>query len=180
MGYTFDGANKIITLTSGTTSISVRDLWSRWYDWWVLSNNSKYPLAFTNLGGDTIDASAGTFIPIYLFLQNGWRIRPQEANHTLNVGDGILLVAGGGDPFLSTLGAFTVRINYQQPVQAISFGSGGGGISAELALMLEQFLTIEGFKDGVVAENSASLRRAGSVQLQISGYGTGFTTVEKI
>lgn len=33
---------------------------------------------------------------------------------------------GGGDPFNNTTGAYTVRINYQQPVQAISFSSDGG------------------------------------------------------
>jgi len=35
-----------------------------------------------------------------------------------------LLVAGGGDPFDSTHGAFTVRVRYSQPVQAISFVAG--------------------------------------------------------
>jgi len=126
MAYTFDGANKVITLTSGTTTFSVRDLWSRWVDWVATSDNSKYLPAFTSVGGDDIDTVAGTKIPIYAFLQNGWKIKPQEADHTLSVTDGILLVSGGGDPFNDTTGAYTVRINYQQPVQAISFVSGSG------------------------------------------------------
>lgn len=125
MGYSFDGANKIISLTSGTTTFSVRDLWSRWVDWSATSDNSKYAAAFDTVGGDSIDAGAGTFIPIYSFLQNGWRIRPQEANHTLYVTDGILLVEGGGNPFLQTLGNYQVSITLQQPVQAISYDSGG-------------------------------------------------------
>ncbi len=134
------------------------------------------------VGGNDIDTAAGTKIPIYVFLQNGWKLKPQEANHTLNVGDGILLVDGGGDPFIGTTGSFVVRINYQQPVQAISFDAGGGGggtIPAELLLMLEQFLTIEGYKTGVIAENSPTLRKAGDVELVITGYGTNFTTVQK-
>lgn len=127
MGYSFNGTTKVITLTPGTTSVSVRDLWSRWVDWWVTDDNSKYLEAFDTVGGDDIDPGAGTTVPIYAFLLNGWRIKPQEANHTLNITDGILLVSGGGDPFVNTTGSFIVRINFQQPVQAISFDSGGGG-----------------------------------------------------
>jgi hypothetical protein len=127
MGYSIDGSTKVITLTSGTTSVSVRDLWSRWVDWFLTGDNSKYLPAFVNVGGDDIDESAGTKIPIYAFLMNGWKIKPQEANHTLTISDGILLVNGGGDPFNNTMGAYTVRINYQQPVQAISFSAEGGG-----------------------------------------------------
>ncbi len=126
MGMTFDGETKVITLTVGTTTVSVRDLWSRWIDWFLTADNSKYLPAFAQVGGDDIDASAGTKIPIYAFLVNGWKIKPQEANHTLTISDGILLVDGGGDPFNNTEGYYIVRINYQQPVQAISFSSGGG------------------------------------------------------
>ncbi len=126
MGYLIDGPTKTITLTIGTISVSVRDLWSRWVDWFLTSDNSKYLPAFKSVGGDDINATEGTRIPIYSFLENGWKIKPQEANHTLSVTDGILLVNGGGDPFKDTNGTYNVRINYQQPVQAISFSSGGG------------------------------------------------------
>ena len=126
MAITFDGPNKLAIL-SGTTSLSVRDFWSRWIDWLLTSDNSKYLIAMTGLGGDDIDPIAGTKVPVFVFLTNGWKIRPQESSHTLNVTDGILLVSGGGDPFVNTLGSYVVRINYQQPVQAISFATGEGG-----------------------------------------------------
>lgn len=126
MGYSFDGSNKLISLTGGTTSFSVRDIWSRWVDWFCTSDNSKYLPAFYSLGGDEIDPVEGTYIPVYAFLLNGWKIKPQEDDHTLKVSDGILLVDGGGDPFVDTTGDYTVRINYQQPVQAISFDAEGG------------------------------------------------------
>ena len=127
MALTFDGTTKVITLTAGTTSLSVRDLWSRWVDWFLTSDNSKYLPAFQQVGGDDIDPVAGTTIPIYAFLMNGWKLKPQEANHTLTVSDGILLVNGGGDPFNNTTGTYTVRINYQQPVQSITVSTAGGG-----------------------------------------------------
>lgn len=126
MAISFDGANKIISLSSGTTQLSIRDLWSRWIDWFVTSDNSKYEVAMTNVGGDEIDPIEGTYIPIYVFLQNGWKIRPQEATHTLKVYDGILLSSDGGDPFVNTLGSYIIRINYSQPVSAISFSADGG------------------------------------------------------
>jgi hypothetical protein len=126
MALSFDGATKVITLSAGTTSLGVRDVWSRWVDWLLTGDNSKYLPAFEQVGGNDIDTGAGTKIPIYAFLKNGWKIKPQEANHTLNVTDGILLVDGGGDPFNNTTGSYVVRVNYQQPVQAISFSTGGG------------------------------------------------------
>jgi hypothetical protein len=136
MGYSFDGSTKIITLTSGTTTLDVKDLYSRWKDWVLLSDNSKWDPVFSATGGDTVDISSGTFIPLYAFLVNDWRIKPQEANHTLNVTNGILLVDGGGDPFINTTGSYVVRINYQQPVQAITVSS-GSGLSAGQAADLE-------------------------------------------
>lgn len=99
------------------------------------------------IGADDIDASEGTKIPVYLFLQNGWKIRPQESNHTLNVSDGILLVSGGGDPFINPTGSFTVRVKYSQPVQAISFSSGGSSGTyptiEEIALAVRQAILPE-------------------------------------
>jgi hypothetical protein len=125
MGFIINGNTKVITLSAGTTAVSVRDLWSRWVDWFLTGDNGKYLPAFTYVGGDDIDPISGTIIPIYAFLMNGWKLKPQEANHTLTIIDGVLLVNGGGDPFNNTNGSYVVRINYQQPVQAISFSTGG-------------------------------------------------------
>lgn len=125
MSISFDGASKRIILSSGTTTLDVVDLYSRWKDWVLSSDNSKWAEAFAPVGGDDIDLAAGTAVPLYAFLRNDWRVRPQEANHTLNVTGGVLLVDGGGDPFVNTLGAYIVRINYQQPVQAITVATGG-------------------------------------------------------
>jgi len=120
MSISFDGPNKLITLSAGTTSLNVKDLWSRWVDWFLTGDNSKYDIWMMQIGGDDINVSEGTAIPVYIFLASAVKIKPQEADHTLNVTAAILVVAGGGDPFVDTDGAYTVRINYQQPVQAIS------------------------------------------------------------
>lgn len=129
MALSFDGTTKVVTITTDTT-LDVRDLWSRWIDWWLTSDNSKYGIAMLQVGGDDIDVVAGTKIPVYVYLQDGWKVKPKEASHTLAVTNGILLTDDSSDPFADTTGSYVVRINYQQPVQAISFSTGGGGGSS--------------------------------------------------
>ena len=131
MAFTFDATNKLIILSTGTVSIDLADLWSDWKDW-LLLGHAGAARALDTVGGEPIDASAGTMVPLFLFLLNGWKIRPYEGDHTLSVAGGTLVVSGGGDPFVSTLGDYTVRIRYQQPVQAIGYStSGTSGPSAE-------------------------------------------------
>lgn len=132
MALSFDGVTKVITITTDTT-LDVKDLWSRWVDWVATSDNSKYLPAMTQVGGNDIDVIAGTSIPVYIYLQNGWKVKPKESNHTLNVTNAILLTDDGSDPFTNTTGSYVVRINYQQPVQAIGVetGGGGGGLTVE-------------------------------------------------
>ena len=91
MSYSFDGTNKVISISSQTT-MSVRDVWSRYLEWVATGDNSKYLPAFRTVGGDVIDGAEGTSIPIYHYLINGWKIKPMEANHTLKINDGVLLV----------------------------------------------------------------------------------------
>ena len=121
MPITFDSANKRIVLDSA--SVSASELWSRWSDWVVLSDNSKYLPAFTQVGGD--DLGSGLLIPPYIFLQNGWRVRPMESNHTLII-TGNLFVLGGGIPVVQTLGTFNVFAQFTVPVQAQALAVGGG------------------------------------------------------
>jgi len=122
----FDGPTKLITITT-VNELDVKDLWSRWLDWWLTGDNSKYGVAMQQVGGNDIDLVAGTSIPIYIYLLDGWKVRPREANHTLQVTNGILLTDDSSDPFVNTAGAFMVRVNYQQPVQALTVSTGGGG-----------------------------------------------------
>lgn len=144
MAISFDGPNKLISLSLGTSSLSLTDLWSRAMDWWLSSDNAKFLFPLRQVGGDIVDSGSGTSIPFYFYLVGGWRIKPQEANHTLNVVDGILLVDGGGDPFVNTLGTYTVRINFKQPVQAITVATGGSSISVtEIASAVRSELSTE-------------------------------------
>lgn len=120
MSITFDGPAKRIRLGTGTVTLPVRELWSRYCDWLADADNSKYLEAMRQEGG-SIEA-----IPIFLFLLNGWRIVPQAADHALEVNDGVLYVEGGGDPFVDPAGAYKIRLIYKEPGIAIGYSTSGG------------------------------------------------------
>jgi len=168
MAISFDAAAKRINLSSGTVTLNVVDLYSRWKDWVREDDNMKYDPAFAVVGGDDIDLTAGTAVPCYAFLLNGWRIKPQEANHTLSVSGGVVLVSGGGDPFVNTIGNFIVRINYQQPVQAITVNTAGGAgaTPAEIAAAVRSELTTELARIDLAISTRASDARAIDIQSQ--------------
>jgi hypothetical protein len=126
----FDPTSKRIVLDS--TSVTATELYSRSADWLALSDNAKYGAVFRQVGGD--DLGSGLSIPPYFFLQNGWRVRPMEANQNLTI-TGNLFVEGGGVPVVSTLGTFQVNVNYTVPVQAqgISTSGGSGPTASQVA-----------------------------------------------
>lgn len=136
---TFDGPTHIIQMDAGSTELNVVGMYTEYVDWAFLSDNIQYFFAFDGAGGNDIDAIAGTSIPKYAFLTNGWRISPDEANHQLDVTTGILVVDGGGNPFNNTVGGYNVQINYQQPVQAITVNTS----STPPGLTLNQFLALK-------------------------------------
>ena len=136
---TFDGANKRIILNS--TSVTASEIWSRYMDWLAAdSNNAKWGLAMTQIGGD--DLGGGLYVPIYVFLQNNWRVRPMESNHQLMI-TGNLFVAEGGSPIVNTLGSYNVIAQYTVPVQAqaMATSGGSGGLTAEQATQLMKTAT---------------------------------------
>ena len=127
----FDGANRRIILTS--TSVTASEIWSRYMDWLAAdSQNAKWGLAMTQVGGDEL--GSGLYIPIYIFLQNGWRVRPMESSHQLMI-TGNLFVAEGGSPLVNTLGNYNVIAQYTVPVQAqaMATSGGSGGLTSEQA-----------------------------------------------
>ena len=130
MAITFDPSTKRIILD--TTMVTSAEIWVAWVDWVVASDNSKYLPALKQVGGD--DLGSGLLIPPYIFLLNGWRVRPMEANHTLII-TGNLFVDGGGVPVVPTLGTYNVSAQFTVPMQAqaISTGSGSAPTAAAVA-----------------------------------------------
>lgn len=108
--FTFDGVNKRITLVSGTVQFSSSEIYSRWKDWCQEDpDRLKYLPAFANsVGGDSL--GGGTLVGAYYFLQNGWVIRPQEADHQLVVSGNLFPIPDTAAMFTSTVGSFQVIV----------------------------------------------------------------------
>lgn len=139
MALTFDPTNKRIILDS--TNIDAIELYSRWKEWVVTSDNAKYLPAFSTVGGEPL--GGGLFVSQYYFLLNGWRVRPMEANQTLVV-NGNISVLGGGDPIVPTLGAYKVLAQYTLPMQAQGIATGGSSLNAgEIAVAVRAELAAE-------------------------------------
>ena len=110
---TFDGDNKLMICDFGTTTLDVKRLYSMWKEWCTLTDNLKYDKAFAVIGGES--TTGVNIITPYFFLTNGWRIRPYEANHTLEV-SGILISQDGDEPFVDTLGIWRINIKAIVPI----------------------------------------------------------------
>jgi len=109
MAYVFDGVNKKIQLTSGTTFVEVNDLYSRWIEWLLTSDNSKYPLALRNVGGDPISEVKN--LGVTFFLVNGWRIVPQSADHRLTIEGNLVTDPSGFSP-IDTVPGYSIIVEY--------------------------------------------------------------------
>ena len=108
--FTFDGANKRITISTGTVAFNASDAYSRWKDW-IQEDPARLqylPAYDTSVGGN--DLGGGIEVGQYYFIQNGWVIRPQEADHTLNVTGNLFPSPADAAIYTSTAGDFQVVI----------------------------------------------------------------------
>ena len=109
---TFDGPNLLIIVDSGETSLDFRnDVYSDWKEWVKdsLAANASFPEAISNIGGDSLPEE-GQFVGTTFFLENDWRMRSWEGNHSLTI-FGNAFTRTGDPLFVNTLGAYTVQIN---------------------------------------------------------------------
>ena len=125
---TFDYVNKLIICKTGVTELDAKiDIYGDTKeDWQTNTDLNKLRFIFRAIGGD--ETLVGETAPLYAFINYGWRIRPDEADHVLNIINGAILVEGdtAADPFVDTLGDYTVRIRMYVPVKATIVTSGSG------------------------------------------------------
>ena len=128
MPVTFNGVSKLIIADTGTTELTTIEIYSAWKEWVLLSDNSKYEQAFTGLGGDPLPGAR--YLGTTLFLENGWKIRPQEADHVLTI-SGNLYSRDGTSAFVSTLGSYNVLINLSTSniVDTVATGGSSGSVT---------------------------------------------------
>ncbi len=145
MGYQFDGVGRKIALTPGTVEIEVADLWSRWIDWLLTGDNTKFPLALRNVGGDPVSASKS--LGLTFFLINGWRIVPQSADHRLTI-SGNLYTDPAGDSPVDTVPGYSVIVEYSVS-NLIDQISGGGAEPPSPAEISAQIFDAEEIEAGL-------------------------------
>ena len=106
--FTVDGPNHLLIAQAGVVDVDVQiDLYSDAKEHWLTTVDNKFEFPFRTIAGDPI--RAGKLFGAGYFITNGWKIRPDEADHTLTF-DGNLFLDEGEAPgiVVPTLGAFTV------------------------------------------------------------------------
>lgn len=153
---TYDTTAKLFIVKPDVVDFDVVvDLYSDAKEDWmtsVLLNKFKFPLVA--IGGQAI--GGGRTISPYIMLRYGWKIRPQEADHTLTVA-GNLITDDETAPFVNVLGDYQVII--KNIVSANSLTAAGTALSpADLAAI------IDGVWDETISNSShATARSAGRV-----------------
>lgn len=136
---TFNGQEKLIIVNDGVTNLSVqRDLYSEWKRWKKQGLNSKYLPAMRAVGGDPI--SDVKDLGATYFLINGWRIRPFEGDHRLNIQGNLFTDPAGDSIVTDTIGNWRIVIEMEtsslvdstiQQLPEIEFSSFNGGVTVD-------------------------------------------------
>ena len=102
MAFTFDGVNKIIQCNPGTDQFSASTIYSSWKRWVQQGDNAKYPRAFEDsVGSNPLGGSL--LLGSYYFITNGWKIRPQNTDHTLILDGNLFPVPDTAGIFIPTI-----------------------------------------------------------------------------
>ena len=128
----FSGNDKLITINTGIRIIDVkRDLYYEWKNWIIQGDNSAFLPAFRVVGGEELQTNY--FLTPTFFLTNGWRIKPSEENHTLNVRGNIYVDGSSDSPFADTIGPYNVRVNLTTSniVNTVAGTGSSSGITTE-------------------------------------------------
>lgn len=174
---TFDGNNYLIIVNNGITALDVKvDLYSDWKEWVVQGDNSKYYPAFRTVGGDPLSTTVS--LGDYYFLQNqvgyGWRIRPYEGNHTLNITGNLVAEDPDYSMFVSTQGAYNVQVRLTTSSLTQTVNIAGGSSSSITEADMDLIAT-------KVLESSTSGRPTGSLGYKASLItGSGLSTSQEL
>lgn len=108
---TIDYVNKLFIVKAGVTEIDVAiDLYSDWKEDVkpTVDDQLGSPIAMRVIGGDAISDTQNAGATF--FMVNGWKIRPDEANHTLTITGNLFSDPTIEEIVVPTLGTFTVLI----------------------------------------------------------------------
>lgn len=124
--FTVDTTNKLFVAKPGITAFDVKiDLYSDAKEHWLAGGQVMgflFPLRV--IGGDPI--GGGKFAGDLYFLRDGWKIRPDEADHTLLITGNLFLDDGEvGNLIVPTVGDFTVVTIAERSNLVLAVNTGG-------------------------------------------------------
>lgn len=129
MAINFNGPAKLMELGATDTALSATQIYSRWKDWVATSDNAKYLVAFTTVGGDPLGNDV--FITPYFFLMNGWKIRPYPQDYTLTITEN-LLTDDNTSPFSFPSGGHSIEVVRQFALKTETVDGAGNPLDTVL------------------------------------------------
>lgn len=173
---TFDSAQKLIICKAGTRLLDVQtDLYSAAKGEWLsdpVLNRFRFPISA--IGGQPLPG--GQTAGRTFFLNFGWKIRPDEADHELII-RGNLYTSDGSAAIIPTLGNYTVLVSLERSSLPQGIGS---GLTGEQVTMLLEMYRILGLDPTIPLVVSDTQRRFGDVSQTISEDGqTGEVTITR-
>lgn len=129
MALTFNGPSKLIEMGASDTAVTATFIYSRWKEWVRASDNAKYLVAFTTVGGDPLGNDV--FITPYFFLMNGWKIRPYPQNYTLTIAEN-LLTDDNSSPFNFPPGGYSIEVVRQFALKTETVDGAGNPLDTVL------------------------------------------------
>lgn len=131
----YDMVNRVVYVTTAPTAgeltLDVQvDIYSDMKEDWKNDANLgkfKFPLE-EPVGGNVLTATKK--ISPYYFVKYGWSFRPYEQDHSLFLQNAALVLVGGGNPWIPTVGSYQVMIRDILAADAFTVGSGTAPPSA--------------------------------------------------
>lgn len=187
---TFNGSSKLFLCNAGVTTLDVTDLYSAWKQWVQSGQGIGFLPMFEAIGGQPLPG--GLFAGQSYFLINGWKIKPQSANHRLNIIGN--LYSDDGSNITVEVAGFTVEIALNTSAQAQGISVSGSTLTlsqiessallakqaaiAELNALIAEIHLLHGLKPGSPLIVTDTQRTAGEINQAISSTETQ-TTVSR-
>lgn len=124
--FTVDTTNKLFVAKAGVTDFDVKiDLYSDAKEHWLGDATAMgFDFPIRVIGGDPV--GGGKFAGDLYFLRDGWKIRPDEADHTLLITGNLFLDDGEvGNLIVPTVGDFTVVTIAERSNLVLAVNTGG-------------------------------------------------------
>ena len=131
MAYTFDCDNHLIIVSSGVTTISAVEAYSRWVDYVAANDGEELCClpAFDVSGGDPL--GSGVSITPYIFLTNGWKFQPLNTSSFEITGNLIPESGQSAFEFASGVRPETVR-TLALKSETVNIAGGSGATAADV------------------------------------------------